>query len=73
MGQKLAGVASDSADLDEIASSVVVETSGYVKMTLTGGSVIEVLLNPGKWDFRIKRLWATPAGTPAAGGVQPFV
>lgn len=73
MPMKKAGAASDTVDLDEVASCIYVETSGYVKMTLWSGEVCEVLLDPGRHDFMIKRLWATPAGSPAAGNVQPFV
>lgn len=73
MAFKIAGAASDTVDLDEVASVIYVEASGFVKMTLWSNEITELWLDPGKHDFMVKRLWATPAGTPAAGNVKAFV
>jgi hypothetical protein len=73
MAFRTAGVASDTEDLTCAATEIHVGTSGYVKMTLFGGETIERQLDPGVYYFHVKRLWATPAGSPAAGDVQAFV
>ncbi len=69
---KIAGVASDTEDLNDMATHLRVTTSGYVKFTAPGDVVQERWFDPGLWMVRVKRLWVTTDTSPAAT-VEPWV
>lgn len=56
----------DTNDLAFIATSLIIGTSGNIKVTTTGGDTITIPAVPvGRFDLQVTRVWAT--GTTASG------